>query len=308
MEEGHHHSNKILITGGSGFVGKELIKNLQKKGYHVHILTRKKTIPNTASLSYFEWNLDASTIDIDCFKNVNTIIHLAGANIGQKRWTNKRKIEIMQSRVQSTALLFENVKKYQFPIEHFVAASATGFYGAVTQKHIFTEEDQAGHDFLADVCKNWEHSSLQFLSLGTQVTILRMGVIIGNGGLLARMNKIARYGINPGLGNGLQYLPWVSLKDTINAYLFMIKHKNKSGIYNLVADEHLQMNDLARLLLRMNGHKRITPNVPSWVIQLIFGNMSQIMLKGSRVSNQKIKSIGYEFKHSTLKEAIQQLE
>lgn len=305
---GNQKEKKILLTGGTGFIGKELIKHLIGQGYQINILTRKPPKTKTPYISYYQWDINQSYIDLECFKGVEIIINLVGANISEKRWSHKRKLEIMESRVKSAALLYENLKKHKFPIKKLISASASGYYGAVTRKHIFTETDPAGKDFLARVCENWERSILQFEELKIKVIIFRLGVIIGNGGLFATMSNFARKGINPSLGSGKQYVPWVSLEDTASAFIFGLEKDSLEGVFNLNADEHIQMNDIAKEILNHYHKKRWTPNAPSFIIKLLFGSMSDLLLKGSRIKNDKIKSAGFNFKHSNLKEAIQAIK
>lgn len=286
---------RILIAGGTGFVGRHLISFLLKQGYALSILSRK-ALPPANNMVYYRWNIDQGYIDPKAFEGVDTIINLTGANIGEKRWTPKRKQMLIDSRVKSINLLYKYVSENAFPVQTLISSSAVGYYGATTGDAIYTESDPPGNDFLSSICIQWENAAQQFQQLGTRVIILRKGVIIGpDGGFFGKMAPLARRGINPALGSGKQYIPWMDIGDLVRLYGFMLEHTDLSGIFNAVSTQHLTMNDMANRVLQQFGKRKRTPNVPAFVIRLLFGEMSVIMLCGSRVSNEKIRDAGFRF-------------
>lgn len=292
---------KILIAGGTGFVGKALIKHLVNCGYMVNVLTRRNKISSMENIRYFEWDIKKGFIDEKAFEGVSKIINLTGANITEKRWTEKRKVEIIESRTKAIDLLFTYVKTRNFSIDIFISSSAVGYYGAITTDEIFTEKSKNGSDFLASVCRKWEKTALQFDSLGVATVILRKGVVIGrDGGMYQKLAPLAKLGINTSLGNGRQYLPWIDIRDLVRLYEFILKTDELSGVFNAVSSEHIMMNDFSKTLLQLFGKTSFLPNVPAFLVRLFLGEMSVMLLKGSRVSNYKIKQTGFKFEYSFL--------
>lgn len=298
--------NKILIAGGTGFVGKALISFLVTKGYEVHALTRRQLAP-TKGVTYFKWDIAKQEIDLNAFSEVDTIINMTGANISEKRWSDDRKKVIINSRVQSLELLHQAVYENDFKIKRIISSSAVGYYGAVTNQHIYTEEDKKGDDFLAEVCEQWESAAMAFENLGSQVVILRKGVIIGHGGMYEKLSGIAKYGINPALGSGKQYIAWIAMNDLLELYGCILEKENMHGVFNAVSSHDMTMNDLSKAILGALGKRKITPNAPGFIIKLMFGELSTMMLKGSRASSQKVNALGCNRKDETIEQVIQQL-
>ncbi len=296
---------KILIAGGTGFVGKALIRHLVNIGYMVNVLTRSNNINSTENIQYFEWDTENGFIDEKAFEGISKIINLTGENITEKRWTEKIKIEIIQSRTKAIDLLFTYVKANNCRIDIFISSSATGYYGAITTDKIFTEKSDNGNDFLASVCGEWEKSALQFESLGVATVILRKGAVLGkDGGMYQKLAPLAKFGINTSLGNGRQYLPWIDIRDLVRLYEFILKTNEISGVFNAVSSEHISMNDFSKALLQSFGKTSFLPNAPTFVIKLLFGEMSVMLLEGSRVSNEKIKQVGFRFKFAALTKSL----
>lgn len=296
---------KILIAGGTGFVGKALIKHLVNCGYMVNVLTRRNKISSIENIRYFEWDIKKGFIDEKAFEGVSKIINLTGANITEKRWTEKRKVEIIESRTKAIDLLFTYVKTRNFSIDIFISSSAVGYYGAITTDEIFTEKSNNGSDFLASVCRKWEKTALQFDSLGVATVILRKGVVLGrDGGMYQKLAPLAKLGINTSLGNGRQYLPWIDIRDLVRLYEFILKTDELSGVFNAVSSEHIMMNDFSKALLRSFGKTSFLPNVPAFLVRLFLGEMSVMLLKGSRVSNYKIKQTGFKFEYSSIEKTF----
>lgn len=286
---------KIVITGGTGFIGTHLTNHLQNKGYEVAILSR-----NPKKKNEFRWNITEKYIDEKALINATHIIHLAGAGIAEKRWTTKRKEVLINSRTASTTLLFNKVKELQIPLEKFISASGIGFYGAITSDKIFTENNKPHHDFISKICVAWENTAKQFETLNIPITILRTGVVLAkNGGALQKMNTPLFLSV---LGNGKQYMPWIHITDLCNLYTKAIEDATFKGIYNGVANNQTNVaftKELGKVL-----NKPVLPiNVPAFVLKTIFGEMSQILLEGSKISTEKI-SEKYSFKFNDLKIAF----
>lgn len=296
---------KILITGGTGFVGKQLIPFLVEKGYSIHVLTRKPSANSLKNICFFQWDIERQYIDKKAFEGVEILINLTGANIGEKRWTEQRKKEIIDSRIKSIDLLYQYISENKFNINTFISSSAVGFYGAVTTDKTFVETSESGNDFLASVSQKWEDATLEFKDLGVRTVILRKGVILGKeGGMVKKLSPLAKLGINVSLGSGKQYLPWIDIRDLVKLYNFILSNAQLNGIYNAVATEQMTMNDFSKALLKSFGKKSFLPNAPAFVIRLLFGEMAVMLLEGSKVSNEKLKNTGFYFEFDTIERSL----
>lgn len=286
---------RILIAGGTGFVGRYLCQHLLKQGFQLAVLTRRD-MPAQAGVSYYKWDLSKGYIDKEAFRDVQTIINLTGANIGEKRWSKKRKVELVSSRVEPLDLLYKYVSENKFPIERLISSSAVGYYGAVTEATVFDESSVSGNDFLAAICVRWEEAARQFERLQTRVLIFRKGVVLAkDGGVYQKMAPLAKWGINPAVGSGKQYMPWVAMADLMALYSFALSDPHMDGVFNVVATGHMTMNDFAKVLLRSFNKRSILPNVPAFMLRLVLGEMSSLILEGSPVSNGKLIEKGFRF-------------
>ena len=296
---------KILIAGGTGFVGKQLIPFLVEKGYSIHVLTRKPSANSSKNIRFFQWEIERQYIDKKAFEGVEILINLTGANIGEKRWTEQRKKEIIDSRINSIDVLYQYISENKFNINTFISSSAVGFYGAVTTDKTFVETSENGNDFLASVCQKWEDAALKFNDLGSRTIILRKGVILGKeGGMVKKLSPLAKLGINVSLGSGKQYLPWIDIRDLVRLYYFILSNTQLKGIFNAVATEQITMSDLSKALLQAFGKKSFLPNAPAFVIRLLFGEMAVMLLEGSKVSNEKLKTTGFIFEFDTIGKSL----
>lgn len=290
--------SKILITGGTGLVGTKLSQMLIDQDHEVVILSRKPRNKNE-----FKWDLSKSYVDKKAFENTDYIIHLAGAGIADERWTDARKKIIIDSRVETANLLFKTIKENNIQIKSFISASGIGYYGAVTTTTIFKETDTVGNDFLGEVCQKWENAAHQFANLNIPITILRTGIVLSKkGGALEKM----RLPIISPLGSGKQYLPWIHRDDLCEMYIQAIEG-NLKGIYNAIAPEHHTSITFSKALAKSIGRPYAGIHVPRFMLKLIFGALSIILLEGSRISAKKIEKNGYSFRFKTLKKALNNL-
>lgn len=288
----------ILITGGTGLVGKRLVTLLSERQHQVRVLTR-----NPKETNEFKWNLNTHYIDEKALENLDFIIHLAGAGIADKRWSKNRKKVIIDSRVASAKLLFNKVTELGISLKGFISASGSNYYGALTSEKIFNEKDAVGKDFLGLVCKKWEDAANQFLQLNIRVAILRTGIVLSKkGGALEKMKTPV---VSP-LGNGNQYISWVHIDDLCFAYIKCVE-ENISGAYNLVSPEHHTSKSFSKLLANSIKRPYLPIGVPSFLLQLIFGELAIILLEGSRLSSHKIQNTGFSFKYESLKNALNNL-
>jgi uncharacterized protein (TIGR01777 family) len=296
----------ILITGGTGLVGKELCKQLTAKGYSVILLSRSKNI-KTEIPSYY-WDYTKGEIDLEAIEKADYIMHLAGENVSTGRWTSNRKKNIIDSRVKTTELLLKKVKEKKKPLKAFITASGTNYYGTVTVDTVFTETDAVANDFLGEVCKYWEAAADNFKNSGIRTIKIRTGVVLSKqGGALEKMTIPIKLGIGSALGSGKQYMPWIHIDDLCAIYIKAIEDTNMQGAYNAVAPQHINNKEFWKAVSRELKKPFWFPAVPAFLITLLFGEMGSIVLKGSRVSCEKMKKAGYTFKFASLESALHDL-
>ncbi|HBH82459.1 MAG: TIGR01777 family protein [Bacteroidetes bacterium GWE2_41_25] len=294
---------KVLITGGSGLIGRYLTSLLLGEGYDVAHLSRKQD--QFGRVRVFRWDPDKGIVDPIVFDGVNFIVHLAGANIGEKRWSDKRKMEIESSRVDSAKLLFKVISENNIPLKAFISASAFGYYGSVTTEKIFSENDPPADDFLGTVCRKWEEAADLFSASGTRIVKIRTGVVMeNNDSALAKLLTPAGIGVFPRLGSGRQYMPWIHINDLCNIYLKAIQDESMSGPYNAVSPQHITQSEFVRTLAFALNKSFFNPPVPAFILRMALGNMADLVLKGSRISSEKLIGTGFKFRFSNLKEAI----
>ena len=293
---------KVLITGGTGLIGKRLSFLLASRGYEVRILSRSNSLKN--NYKTFLWNVTEKYINDSAFEGLNHIIHLAGAGIADKRWSEKRKKEIIASRVASTNLLYNTVKRLKTPLSSFISASATGYYGSVTTETIFEEIDKPAKDFLGKVCSLWENSIFQFNEIKIRTVALRTGIVLSkDGGALKKMKTP----VITALGNGKQYMPWIHIDDLCELYIKAIQDEQFKGAFNAVSSEHISNLSFSKKISKIFNHPFLAIGVPSFILQIVFGEMSTIILNGSRISANKIKQAGFKFKFENLEKALKNL-
>lgn len=287
----------ILITGGSGFVGMHLTTLLKAKGYEVSWLTRK--INNSIDIPQYLWNWENKKIETEAIEKANIIIHLAGANVNGHRWNKKWKKEIYDSRIKSTDFLFEIISKQSNKIKIFVSASATGYYGFATSEKIFYETDFAGKDFLATTCNDWEQAATKFSTIGIRTSIIRTGVIFSESSeAYKKINLPIRFGFGAAIGSGKQYFPWIHLDDLCGIYLKAITDNSMQGVFNAVAPKFINNADLTKAMANHFNKHIWLPNIPPTVIKILFGEITESLLNGNRISSEKIIKCGFQFKYA----------
>jgi len=296
----------ILISGGTGLVGKALTKRLIIEGHDIRILSRNPQ--SSSQLKSFYWNVEKNEIDEKAFEGVEHIVHLAGSGIADKRWTNARKQDIIDSRVNSMKLITDIVKKKNIKLKSFVGASAIGIYGMTTSEKIFSEIDNGTDDFLTQSCTQWENSYQQIQTLSSKNCIIRIGVVLSkDGGALKKLLPLFQLGLGSAVGSGKQYTPWIHIEDLVSVFHEALFNSNYNGIYNAVSSEKTTSDSFSKQLAKSLSKPFFLPRVPAFVLKLLFGEMANVLLEGSRVSNQKLINEGFEFKHSTLSDALKKI-
>jgi uncharacterized protein (TIGR01777 family) len=298
--------SSVLITGGSGLIGKHLTSSLLTKGYRVSHLSRK--VIKGGKVRSFMWDPEKGSVDPDAFAGIDCIVHLAGANIGEKLWTKTRKREILESRVHSAGLLFDTIQSLGISLRGFISASASGIYGSETSQKIFNEEDPAAGDFLGSVCKSWEESADLFDKAGIRTVKIRTGVVLDKSdSALSKLMMPGKFGFLVLTGSGHQYMPWIHIKDLTNIYLRAIEDSTMTGTYNAVAPQYITHKEFIKVLARTMRLPVFPVPIPGFVLKAFMGEMSDIVLKGSRVSSEKIINAGYRFNYTNLEEALENI-
>lgn len=301
----------ILITGGSGLVGRALTDLLLKKGYQVIILTRRLTDKNPKSnLKYALWDIKKNFIDVQAIQESDYIIHLAGAGVVDKKWTAAYQKEIVDSRVNSSSLIIETLKNYPNKVKALISSSAIGWYGPdISANHPFVETDEHDDSFLGNTCKLWEDSVNPAQQMGIRVCKLRTGIVMSTeGGALKEFLKPIKLGIAAVLGNGKQIVSWIHITDLCRMFLFAIENKEMSGSYNAVAPHPVSNKNLTITLAKLiKGIFFIPSYVPSFLLKLMMGKRSVEVLKSCYVSADKISKSGFTFFFPSIEVALKDL-
>ena len=279
---------------------------LHDRGHEVGLLSRSER-PNSRFQTY-QWDPEENTLDPEALDSCEYIIHLAGAGIADKAWTKERKKEIIDSRVNSTDLLYNKVVELKPPLKAFISASAVGYYGQVTSDRIFVEKNKAANDFVGKTCFLWEQAAERFEDLGIRTVRLRIGIVLmKRGGALEKMAKPVQMGIGAILGSGRQYIPWIHWKDLISLFDKAITDTRMSGAYNAVAPSFDTNAEFTKALGRALGKRIWLPNAPGFILKALLGERASLLLNGSRVSAEKVVSLGFEFEYSDIDAALQDL-
>jgi uncharacterized protein (TIGR01777 family) len=292
----------VLITGGSGLVGSGLTELLLQKGYHVSHLGRS---PSMGKVKCHRWSVTGNFIDPKALEGVDAIIHLAGAGVAEKRWTEARKKE---SRTKSTELLHETLKSQPNQVKVVISATAVGYYGLSTSDDWYDETKGPGTDFLASVCKAWEEAADPIETLGKRLVKIRVGVVLSSkGGALLQMAQPVKWGVGAALGTGKQWVSWIHMNDLCQIFLRAIENESMTGIYNAVAPNPVTNKDLNRAIAKSLHRPLWLPPVPEFALKIMLGEMSQIVVTGARVTCDKVKSAGVEFQFTDASAATKDL-
>ncbi len=296
---------KLLITGATGGIGKNFIYRAQKNNFKINFLTTKKNkLKLIANAKGYFWNPKKNKIDINCFKDVDTIIHLSGAKVS-KRWTKKNKEEIYKSRILSTDLLYNSIKglNYGHNIRSFICASAIGIYKSDYNK-IYDEKNKiCPSSFLERVVYDWEKSSLKIKKLGIRLVNLRIGLVFYNGGILKAIRTAANFGLICAFGSGKQGQSWIHIDDLIEIFYLSIKN-NWEGIYNAVSPNPVNQIKMMELISKNLNKLYFMPNIPEFMTRIMLGEMSHIIISSHWVSCEKIIKKGFIFKFADLNSAL----
>lgn len=294
---------KVLITG-TGTIAKALAHHLDKKGYRVNFLSTSKSY--YGKFPCFHWDVSKGTIDPAAFADVEHIVHLAGAGIADKNWTTERKALLESSRVDSAQLILSYLKKLDCSIQTFISASGSNYYGTVTRSESFREEEAAGHDFVGQLCENWEQAAFEFKEIGARVCVLRTGIVLSTqGGAIPRLMRVARCFLAAPIGHGKQIMPWIHIDDLCAMYAHVMENDSCAGPYNAVSTEKVCNRYFTRTVAKVVKRPVWPIGIPAFLLKLIYGEMAGLLLQGTHLENKHIISSGFTFRYTRLLEAIE---
>lgn len=299
-------NKNILITGGTGTLGKAISKHLSQQGNQIRVLTRGGTA-SIEGVEMITWNPDINHLPENALEGIDVIIHLAGAGIVDKKWTRERKKEILNTRVKTAELIYEHVAKMQRKPEAFITASAIGYYGYDTGSILVKETSRFGDDFVATVVKEWEAAADSFSNLGLRVTKFRFGIVLSRtGGALKTMLKPVKMGVGAGLGRGDQYISWVHENDVASLMDHAINHE-VDGVFNAVSPNPVTNKEFMKTIAKTLKKPFFLPNVPGFAMKLALGEQASMVLGGNKVSSKKLENEGFKFAYPELDDALQNL-
>ena len=294
----------VLLTGGTGTIGRRLTQLLKQQGYTVSLLSRSnKPIDG---VTVYTWDIHKGELDHRAIETADYIIHLAGAGIADERWTDARKREIIESRTLSTQLLADALANYPHHVKAFVSSSAIGYYGADTGDRPMVESSPAGSDFMAQVVRAWEQSADAVAALGIRTVKIRTGVVLTmEGGALPKLVQPIRLGAGAALGSGQQYMSWIHIDDICQMFIQALEDETWRRAYNAVAPEPVTNEELTRAIAEVLHKPLILPRVPAFALKLVFGEMAIAVLGSSLVLSKRIQhETDFSFHFPKLKDAL----
>jgi uncharacterized protein len=303
----------VLITGGTGMIGKALTQALIERGFNVIIFTRQpndKPKNKNDKLSYAAWDVSKKTLHKEAFAKADYIIHLAGANFADKRWNEKVKKEIVSSRVDSAKLIIESLKTIPNKVKTIISASGISLYGADDKKvsEPFTETDPPANDFMAETCKQWEAAIEPAAFLGKRLIKFRIGpVLSADGGAYVEFKNPVKFALAGIIGNGKQILSWIHIDDLVRAILFSMETEQMEGVYNAVSPRPVSNKELILEIAKSTGKFFVPILAPSFALKIVFGEMIGEILKSTTVSSEKLQKAGFIFQYPDIESAILQL-
>jgi hypothetical protein len=300
----------VLVTGGTGLIGTALVRELTAKGYDIIILSRSARTPEK-NISYAQWNPALGQIDAEAVKKADYVVHLAGANVADGRWTDKRKAEIVDSRVKSGELLVKAIAETPNRIQAVISFAATGWYGPdpqIPNPKPFTESDPAASDFLATTCYKWEEA-IRPVAADKRLVILRAGIVLSDeGGAYREFRKTLPLGVASVLGSGRQVVSWIHIDDMVRITIEAIENTSLSGVYNAVAPNPVSNKKIITTIATQRKKPYMTVNVPEMALKALLGEMSIEVLKSATVSSARLQSAGFRFFFEEIGTAVHNLE
>ncbi|MBI3309232.1 MAG: TIGR01777 family protein [Candidatus Melainabacteria bacterium] len=298
---------KIIIAGGTGFIGSPLLDELEKKQHEIVLLTKHPhAVSNLENKFITLQRWDRKTVGewANHLNGADAIINLCGENIAGNKWTKEQKEKLLHSRLDSTRALVNAIKEAEPKPKTLINASAVGYYGNIEDEEIVDESHARGHGFLADVCESWESIANEAKQYNVRVVLLRIGIVIEkSGGALQKMLPPFQMFAGGPLGSGKQWVPWIHRDDVIGAILFALENENISGPVNVTAPNIVRNKDFCKALGK-TIHRPSWAPVPSFAVKMLLGDMSEMVLTGQKAFPKKLKACGYKFKYENVEDAL----
>lgn len=294
---------RIAITGGTGFVGQALIKNLLELGHEIFVLTRRPHQFEAAErITYVGWLAEGSE-PLRELEQIDIVINLAGESINT-RWTETGKRKILASRLEATEAVISLLKGLKQKPKALINASAIGYYGTSLTDTFTEETGTAGHDFLAETVRQWEEKAKEATELGIRTCYCRFGIILDKSkGALPPMALPYKFFVGGTVGSGEQWMSWIHIDDVINALLFVIEHHSISGPVNFTSPKPVRMKTLGQTIGRALRRPHWMP-APAFALKMLLGEMSLLVLEGQRVIPENLQKHGYQFQYTQIDEAL----
>lgn len=298
-------SKNILITGGTGLLGTQLTQELLAQGHAVSHLSRSKG--KNPRVHTFLWDVEKGQIDEHCLDGVDTIIHLAGTGIADKRWTDRRKREIVETRTKSIGLIYGLMRNRANRVRSVISASGIGYYSNRGEE-LLTEESPPAHDFIGTCCIDWENAVDEGKELGLRILKFRTGVVLSkDGGALPQLALPVKLGIGSPLGTGKQWVPWIHPRDVMDMYLLGVNNENLTGVFNMAAPYPVTNEQLTQAVAKQLHRLLWAPKVPAFILKLLMGEMALLALGSTKTSAQKIMDSGFTFTYPDIATALQEI-
>ena len=299
---------RILITGGTGLIGQALIKALLQNEYKVVLLTRdKEKVRHIFAPPFPRFDAIVENLDQVNFNNIDAVINLAGEPIVSKRWTEKQKLELCNSRWQLTSALASKISEAETPPAVFISGSAIGIYGRQGENHIDESYQDFYSEFSSQLCREWEMLALKAQTEKTRVCVLRTGIVLDKqGGALAKMLPAFRLGLGGPIASGQQGMSWIHIQDMVNLITFLLKANDLQGAFNATAPEPVSNKVFSQTLAKQLNRPCIFW-VPAFVLKLVMGEMSELLTYGQYVYPKRLLDAGFQFRYRQLDTALNQV-
>lgn len=295
--------SKILITGADGLIGTRLQELLRDKGHTIHTIGRAR--PGKKKASRYTWDIAQQVMDPAALSGVEAIIHLAGAGVADERWTDSRKKEIYDSRIDSTRLLYNMLSAIPHQVRTVISASAVGYYGD-RRADILRENEPPGQGFLARVVADWEREVARVEGLGIRHVCCRIGIVLSSrGGALPALVRSMPLGIAGYFARPDLYYPWIHIDDVCGIMIHALETTAMRGSYNTTAPDPILIKDLMKAIRSVRGSHAILTPVPPFALRLVLGEMSEVVLQSQRCGDGKIVQVGYRFRYRRLSDALE---